>query len=128
MYEWIEIENKIVGCGSNSCLFKKTNGQGTNGPCTCLYPLSLQTQLDVKRKIKSLEMQVDSFEERVLDWRGISKENICPSCGGSGKRMYPNTTTWHGGIGGQALTLDICDECWGSGDISNKWLNLKKIK
>ncbi len=55
-------------------------------------------------------------------------ENPCPKCGGRGKRAYSSTATWHGGIGGQAITNGICDECWGSGDLNNKWLNLRTLE
>lgn len=40
----------------------------------------------------------------------------CPACGGEGKRLYNSTATWRGGHGGQSMTTDICDRCWGSGD------------
>lgn len=44
------------------------------------------------------------------------ENNPCPACNGKGYRHYSNTSTWRGGIGGQAITADICDICWGSGD------------
>ena len=53
---------------------------------------------------------------RFLAWRDIELENVCTSCGGSGRRAYASTATWHGGIGGQAITGGVCDKCWGSGD------------
>jgi hypothetical protein len=54
-------------------------------------------------------------------------EKVCPDCGGTGKKAYGNTSTWRHGIGGQAITSDICDNCWGSGDLQHKWLNLRHL-
>jgi hypothetical protein len=39
----------------------------------------------------------------------------CQRCHGYGYRAYGSTATWRGGIGGQAITTDVCDVCWGSG-------------
>ena len=57
----------------------------------------------------------DSMRERFLDWRHIDYDDACPKCDGSGRRSYASTATWRGGIGGQAITADVCDVCWGSG-------------
>lgn len=40
----------------------------------------------------------------------------CQTCQGQGWKWYGSTATWRGGIGGQAMTQDVCDDCWGSGD------------
>lgn len=61
-----------------------------------------------------------------LDQRGV--EYICERCRGLGTRVYPSTATWCGGIGGAAMTNDICDFCWGSGDKYKHWVNLRKLK
>ena len=53
---------------------------------------------------------------------------LCSVCGGRGKRCYASTSTWKPGIGGQVITEDVCDECWGSGDLDNKWTNLKVLR
>ena len=51
----------------------------------------------------------------------------CSACGGIGERVYGSTATWAGGIGGQALTSGVCDECWGSGRSDRKGPNRRKI-
>jgi hypothetical protein len=61
--------------------------------------------------------------EEMLMIRGIKEP--CKACSGLGVTAYGNTSTWHHGIGGQAVTSDICDECWGSGDKNKPWMNLK---
>lgn len=34
--ERVELVKSRAGCGDNSCLFRKPQGAGTNGGCTCL--------------------------------------------------------------------------------------------
>lgn len=60
-----------------------------------------------------------------LRWRGI--EQACQKCGGAGSRTYGSTATWRGGIGGAAMTDDVCDKCWGSGDANKSWTNLRTL-
>jgi RecJ-like exonuclease len=68
---------------------------------------------------------------RMLEWRGIdpvyNDDVVCPACGGSGVKSYTNTTTWHGGIGGQQCTSDVCDDCWGSGKQNKPGVDLRKL-
>ena len=64
--------------------------------------------------------------KKFLQWRNI--DTPCVSCGGSGVKMYGNTTTWRGGIGGQIMTSDVCDVCWGSGDADRHWINLRTVR
>ena len=52
---------------------------------------------------------------------------ICSSCGGEGIKAYPSTATWHGGIGGQSITEDVCDKCWGTGRNDVQGINLKEF-
>ena len=55
-------------------------------------------------------------------------QNKCSACNGSGYKLYGSTATWHDYfIAGCAMTWDICNECWGSGDTDNPWLNLKLL-
>lgn len=55
-------------------------------------------------------------------------EVICQGCQGAGERVYGSTATWRGGIGGAAMTLGVCDTCWGSGDSAHPWENLRKLQ
>ena len=55
-------------------------------------------------------------------------EKPCKHCSGTGYKVYSDTSTWHHEpIAGCAMTPDICDKCWGSGDCKRPWLNLRKL-
>lgn len=58
-----------------------------------------------------------------LRWRGV--ETPCAKCRGSGVRIYSSTATWRGGMGGAAMTRDVCDECWGTGDKDHQGEDLR---
>ena len=64
-----------------------------------------------------------------LQWRRIDPavDTVCKRCSGSGIASYGSTCTWHGGIGGQMMTSDVCDKCWGSGKTNEPWANLKQL-
>ncbi len=51
----------------------------------------------------------------------------CKNCSGYGYRVYGSTSTWRGGAGGQAITSDVCDQCWGSGRCDKSHGNLRRI-
>lgn len=55
------------------------------------------------------------------------KEELCKECGGTGSKVYSNSAMWAGGIGGQTVTVGVCDTCWGSGDMANPWTNIRKM-
>lgn len=61
-----------------------------------------------------------------LAWRDIA--HPCPDCGGSGVKTYSSTALWRRGIGGQAFTNGVCDKCWGSGDSTRPWVDLRKLE
>jgi len=63
----------------------------------------------------------EEFIEQCLLWRGIDPGYECKACGGSGTRAYGSTSTWRGGAGGQMITSDVCDRCWGSGQEGRPW-------
>lgn len=58
----------------------------------------------------------------------IEEGDFCPECNGSGYKTYGSTATWRGGIGGQAMTTSVCDQCWGSGSKSNPWPSWRKYE
>ena len=63
----------------------------------------------------------------LLSWRGLIDGEQCENCGGSGVVAYGSTATWRGGIGGAAMTNDVCDKCWGSGDKFKPWPSHRKF-
>ncbi len=52
----------------------------------------------------------------------------CKACGGGGTRCYGSTSTWRGGIAGQAMTWGTCDVCWGSGRTDAPGPNLRELE
>lgn len=52
----------------------------------------------------------------------------CPQCGGLGEKAYGSTATFRGGIGGQMITSDVCDGCWGTGRTDKKGPDRRKYK
>lgn len=95
-------------------------------------PLSVQLG-KANKEIERLRLLLDEQEKQrrkevdalILLYRGV--ETPCESCAGLGVKLYGNTSTWHYGFGGQALTPDVCDSCWGSGDTNRKWTNVRKL-
>lgn len=66
--------------------------------------------------------QRQSAMEDFLLMRGIdAPELACEECGGFGVKLYGDTSTWRGGVGGQAFTSGVCDHCWGSGQKHRPW-------
>lgn len=63
------------------------------------------------------KMMQDDF----LAMRGLAGANLCKMCQGYGTILYGSTATWHGGIGGAAMTTDVCNKCWGSGNAERPW-------
>ena len=67
------------------------------------------------------------FWRELAHWKECEPEELCEACQATGQKGYPNTTAWHGGIGGQMVTSAVCDECWGSGIRTRPGANLKRI-
>jgi hypothetical protein len=61
-----------------------------------------------------------------LRWRHV--EDPCRTCDGSGVRSYDNSATWRGGMGAAAITTDVCDTCWGTGDHYRRGLDLRALR
>ena len=62
----------------------------------------------------------------MLRWRGIDGEP-CAACDGSGVKVYSNTSTWRKSIGGNMMSADVCDRCWGAGRADEPWTNLREL-
>jgi len=71
----------------------------------------------------------EELYSRCLRWRFLDDryDSICVDCNGSGIKIYSSTSTYFYGVGGCAMTHDVCDKCWGSGDESNPFRNIKKL-
>ena len=78
--------------------------------------------LDNLARLRRTEAQLAAF----LDARRA--ETPCAKCHGTGAIAYGDTSTWHGGPGGQTITRDVCDECWGSGDATQRWTDLRALR
>ncbi len=59
----------------------------------------------------------------------IENTSGCKKCNGTGGFLYTNTATWRsrpGMVSGRAMTTDVCDMCWGSGDECSPGPNLRE--
>ena len=72
----------------------------------------------------------EDVQRMFLEWRLIDPDGLppCGPCGGSGVQMYGSTATWRGGCGGQMMTADVCDKCWGSGRKDRPWPTWRERK
>jgi hypothetical protein len=65
-------------------------------------------------------------QEDFLRWRFIEPCNMCETCQGAGKIVYPDTSTYYRFTTTQdQLTVGVCDACWGSGDKTDVWTDLR---
>ncbi|MGE4497555.1 MAG: hypothetical protein AB7E48_06715 [Deferribacterales bacterium] len=72
---------------------------------------------------------IDNLKRLEEHFKAVTKHTLCSKCSGSGVFLYANTATWRsrpGTIAGSAMTSDVCDECWGTGDTERKGRNLKE--
>jgi hypothetical protein len=72
------------------------------------------------------KISAEDFLALALEWRNIDLDDACQTCGGAGICTYGDTSTWHHGIGGQMLTVDVCEKCWGSGSAKKSWPSWRK--
>jgi hypothetical protein len=64
--------------------------------------------------------------EILLSWRNVT--DPCETCSGSGVRTYSTTATWrYNCIGGSMCTTDVCDRCWGTGDLHRRGADLRYL-
>ena len=89
----------------------------------------------IAQQAQELECQRDkiasmrnSFPIDAASWRGVDEHDVCAECGGAGTELYGNTSTYHYSAGGQAMTLSVCDKCWGSGNKQKPWRSWKIIE
>lgn len=90
---------------------------------TCEIVNALYRDID-KLKAELAEARLTRRAD-MLAGRGMSEDEACEKCGGIGVALYGSTATWHGGIGGQAMTHDVCSRCWGSGNRCRPWPSWK---
>lgn len=73
----------------------------------------------------------DHAEDEALALAGVARifaGHGCTACGGQGSRAYGSTSSWRGGIGGQSITSDVCDRCWGTGRSDRTGPDLRAIE
>lgn len=68
----------------------------------------------------------DELRAEFLAWRGV--DDPCLVCRGDGQHWYGSTATWRGGMGGAAMTKDVCDTCWGTGDRYRTGVDLRRLR
>jgi hypothetical protein len=70
------------------------------------------------------DQERDECFKEFLHRRGV--DIPCSACSGYGVRLYSNTSTWKKGMGGNKCTKDVCNICWGTGDLYNRGLDLEE--
>lgn len=68
----------------------------------------------------------DELLAYVQRMRGV--EDPCDDCAGLGVKSYGSCATWRGGASGQMITIDVCDRCWGSGDVYRPGADLRRLR
>lgn len=68
------------------------------------------------------------LEQEIAQLRALQVQDPCPACSGTGQKLYSNTSTWRHGGGGQMLTTDVCDTCWGSRTTQRTGADLRKLE
>lgn len=76
----------------------------------------------------------DMSSQRKILWgdflrlRGLRYAKLCNDCKGLGVMCYGHGSTWRGGMGTAAMTYDVCDKCWGSGDAEHPWPSQREFE
>lgn len=71
---------------------------------------------------------IPSKHARITVERPVRAEDACERCHGSGWRIYSSGSTWAGGMGTASSARDVCDLCWGSGDATRHWADLRVMR
>jgi hypothetical protein len=114
--------------------FKKLLVSGSSAQLTASeVDLLLQDLEELDRARSAISSYLEVVEESCFVDRmqraGVEAvKDLCQACEGLGVKTYATTATWRGGIGGAAITVDVCDSCWGSGASSKPWLNLRLVR
>lgn len=77
-----------------------------------------------------LYLRHDRAEDWAVTLRALANQlkGACEKCKGYGQRAYASTATWRGGMGGSAITTDVCDVCWGTGLKDEHGPDLRKLE
>ena len=67
------------------------------------------------------------WKRRAEEAEEAERVDKCHKCHGRGWLLYPKTTTYMHGVGGNVMTKDVCEVCWGSGDERNPFRNLREV-
>src|SRR3990167_11514661 len=99
----------------------------THHACDCIQTKLERLEAEVARLTEERD---EKFRQWYMAALGVDEEYNppCKRCGGLGRRAYGDTSTWHGGIGGQTITTDVCDGCWGSGSKNAPWPSHREME
>lgn len=86
----------------------------------------LKRQADGRSHDPCYEDAID-VSKQLLSMAYQAHRIACRGCGGVGEKVYGDTSTWRSGAGGQSLTEDVCDRCWGTGRSDKTGPNLRKL-
>lgn len=90
------------------------------------WPATMRALRETRAQLERPTAECDQHL-RLLDWRGVDAATVCRRCGGSGRWTYSDTSTWARRGGGQSLTADVCDACWGTGDTERRGADLRRM-
>lgn len=119
-----EASMTYVYCG-NACGARGPSVEGDDAEAIAAWNVRVK-EIEAAARVADLERQRDEYRSRPWEARGVT--NPCPRCCGSGAFAYGSISTWKGGAGGQMITRDVCDQCWGSGEAGAPWTNLREMR
>ena len=82
-----------------------------------------------RQQYEKLYQRTRELEHRLAYYEPDMYIKRCTQCDGRGRIEYPDTSTWRrGGCAGQAITIDVCDRCWGTGDEAKPGTDLRQLR